>query len=98
MLSSVILGFVLAVGAHARPLEGHFAQKIDARAVANATYDFVIAGGGIAGMTVADRLSEIANGTSRSYARIVYTLLIFQSQSPSLSSSMAPSISVMKES
>ena len=29
------------------------------------TYDFVIAGGGIAGLTVADRLTENANGTSK---------------------------------
>ena len=63
MLSRVVLGFALVASAHAHAHEGHFAQRIDARAVANATYDFIIAGGGIAGMTVADRLSEVANGT-----------------------------------
>jgi hypothetical protein len=76
MLSRVALGFALVVSAHAHPLEGHFAQRIGARAVANATYDFIIAGGGIAGMTVADRLSEVANGMSGSRVRTVCELLI----------------------
>ena len=76
MLSRVAVGFALVASAHSHPLENHFAQRIDSRAVANATYDFIIAGGGIAGMTVADRLSEVANGTG-SHVRTVYELLTF---------------------
>ena len=75
MLSRAALGFALVASAHAHPLESHFARRIDARAVANATYDFIIAGGGIAGMTVADRLSEVANGMSGSHVRTVCELL-----------------------
>lgn len=75
MLSSVVLGLVLAVGAHARPLAGRYAQKIESRAVSNGTYDFILAGGGIAGLTVADRLSEIANGIPASNTHTIFNLL-----------------------
>ena len=64
MLSSIILSLGLAIGAYAHPLVGRYARTIDARAISNETYDFVIAGGGIAGLTVADRLSENPNGMS----------------------------------
>ncbi|ORY01579.1 choline dehydrogenase-like protein [Clohesyomyces aquaticus] len=53
----VSLGALAAtVGAHAL---GRFARAINSTALSNdTTYDFIIAGGGIAGLTVADRLAE----------------------------------------
>jgi choline dehydrogenase len=42
---------------------GQFATRIEAGHLSNgSSYDFVIAGGGIAGLTVADRLTENPNG------------------------------------
>ncbi|PSN67054.1 choline dehydrogenase-like protein [Corynespora cassiicola Philippines] len=58
MWSSLALSFVLAIGVQSRPMLGRHARAIESRNAANGTYDFVIAGGGIAGLTVADRLSE----------------------------------------
>ncbi|KAF2189246.1 GMC oxidoreductase [Zopfia rhizophila CBS 207.26] len=57
MLCGIVLGFVFAIGAHARAL-GQYARAVDAEALSKQQYDFVIAGGGVAGLTVADRLSE----------------------------------------
>ena len=51
---------------------GQFATRIEARHLSDgSSYDFVIAGGGIAGLTVADRLTENSNG------RGVHPILIF---------------------
>ncbi|KAF2106847.1 choline dehydrogenase-like protein [Lophiotrema nucula] len=58
MLRESLLLSALLVGAQSRAL-GRFARAVDeASLLQNGTYDFVIAGGGIAGLTVADRLSE----------------------------------------
>lgn len=56
-----IIGLASITGAHGL---GRYARAITAEELSkNATYDFVIAGGGIAGLTVADRLTEDPNGT-----------------------------------
>ena len=62
MWSSLALSFVLAIGVQSRPMLGRHARAIESRNAVNETYDFVIAGGGIAGLTVADRLSENPDG------------------------------------
>lgn len=62
MLESLI-GLLLAVTVHATSRLTQHATIIEARDLESSnTYDFVIAGGGIAGLTVADRLSENPNG------------------------------------
>lgn len=63
----VSLGPAIAVQAASQ-----FATIIEGRDVTNKTsYDFVIAGGGIAGLTVADRLTEDPKGTrARSLLKI----------------------------
>jgi hypothetical protein len=45
----------------ARPF---YAQIVDRDVVSNSTYDFVILGGGLSALTVADRLSEDPLGRS----------------------------------
>ncbi|KJR82012.1 choline dehydrogenase [Sporothrix schenckii 1099-18] len=52
-----LLGLVLAAPALARVVPKH-ATLVDRATASSTTYDFVIAGGGIAGLTVADRLTE----------------------------------------
>jgi choline dehydrogenase len=59
MLPRIIVSLCFATGVQARPRLGRTAKVIDARQLTNDTqYDFIVAGGGIAGLTVADRLSE----------------------------------------
>jgi choline dehydrogenase len=63
MLPRIVLSLCFAIGAQARFHLGHTARVIDSRQITNETeYDFIIAGGGIAGLTVADRLSENPKG------------------------------------
>lgn len=55
---------LLAIVAQANPLLGRYAKRIDASELSGrATYDFIIAGAGISGLTVADRLTEDPEGT-----------------------------------
>ncbi|CAO2658119.1 Nn.00g073790.m01.CDS01 [Neocucurbitaria sp. VM-36] len=59
MLLPTALGLCLAIGVNGRSHLGRTARVIDMEKLSNETvYDFVVAGGGIAGLTVADRLTE----------------------------------------
>ena len=65
MLLLTVFALYCAIIVQARSHLGRTAKVIDARQVNNeTTYDFVIVGGGIAGLTVADRLTENPDGTS----------------------------------
>lgn len=62
MLSKLAVVVGLAIGVQSSPL-GRYARVINERQLAkDTTYDFIIAGGGIAGLTVADRLTENPKG------------------------------------
>ena len=61
MLSNIVFVLGLAIGAASRPLLARDAQVINARQLAT-SYDFVIAGGGLSALTVADRLTENPKG------------------------------------
>ncbi|KAF2246817.1 GMC oxidoreductase [Trematosphaeria pertusa] len=61
MRSTIALSLILALGVHSRALGWHARAITERDLASNATYDFVIAGGGTAGLTVADRLSETLN-------------------------------------
>lgn len=82
----------LAVAAEATSELGRYATIIEARVATNESYDFVVAGGGIAGLTVADRLTENPKGRHPCGIANDATSQIL-SQSESLSSSMALLIS-----
>lgn len=58
-------GLLLASAALASALPHHalFARVVDSAVASSTEYDFVVAGGGTAGLTVADRLTENPNGT-----------------------------------
>lgn len=51
---------LLACSVHGSPL-GKFARIVDSAIASNTTYDFIIVGAGIGGLTVADRLTEDPN-------------------------------------
>ena len=59
LVSSLLL--LSGVSVSARSVPRH-ATLVSRDVVAQTTYDFVIAGAGIAGLTVADRLTENPNG------------------------------------
>ena len=63
MLSTLLFVALLAiqVTAGSLPHVGKYAQVVEPRTVSNTTYNFIIAGGGIGGLTVADRLTEDPN-------------------------------------
>jgi choline dehydrogenase len=54
--------FVLVSAVGAAPAAGKYARVVQPKTVSNTTYDFIIVGGGIGGLTVADRLTEDPNG------------------------------------
>lgn len=61
MLRRIAIALAFATGAHAHLARS--AEVIAENDLSNGTkYDFVIVGGGIAGLTVADRLTENPNG------------------------------------
>lgn len=63
MLLHNLVVLCFAIGIKAQSYLGGTAKAISARGFTDETaYDFVIAGGGIAGLTVADRLTENPNG------------------------------------
>lgn len=57
-------GLLLATAALSSALPHHalFARVVDSEVASSTQYDFVVAGGGTAGLTVADRLTENPNG------------------------------------
>lgn len=57
--------FILVSVVAATSLPGRYARIVQPRTVSNTTYDFVIIGGGIGGLTVADRLTEDPNGIAQ---------------------------------
>jgi len=64
MFPTLILASLLAlqVNAGSNKQLGKFARVVTPEVASNTTYNFIIAGGGIGGLTVADRLTEDPNG------------------------------------
>lgn len=63
MLLHFLISLTLSVAVQAASALGRYATIVQARDMTNTSaYDFVVAGGGIAGLTVADRLTEDPNG------------------------------------
>ena len=65
MISHLLFLTLLAIGISASsfPSLGKYARLVEPRTASNTTYDFIIAGGGIGGLTVADRLTEDPRST-----------------------------------
>lgn len=61
LLVSITLAAGAQLGAASRKAPG-LATIVSPRTASDTTYDFIIAGGGISGLTVADRLTEDPSG------------------------------------
>jgi choline dehydrogenase len=59
-LFTLLLAAAVQIDARAT---GRNAVVVDASSVASSDYDYIIAGGGLAGLTIADRLTENPEGT-----------------------------------
>jgi hypothetical protein len=71
MLLLTVLALCCAMIVQARSHLGRTAKVVDARQFTNeTTYGFVIVGGGIAGLTVADRLTENPDGRSHPISKM----------------------------
>jgi choline dehydrogenase len=64
MISILLFVALLAirVSSGSLPHLGKYATHVHPRTASNTSYNFIIAGGGIGGLTVADRLTEDPNG------------------------------------
>lgn len=64
MATYLVLSFLFSLSflSTATAAPGKYARVVQSSIVSNTTYDFVIIGGGIAGLTVADRLTEDSTG------------------------------------
>lgn len=73
MAGQLLLGTLLLLSA-AKSVHsaGEYARVVGPRTISNTTYDFIVIGGGIGGLTVADRLTEDPDsGVSRPLNNIV---------------------------
>jgi hypothetical protein len=70
-------GLLVASAAPASALPHHalFARVVDSSVASSTQYDFIVAAGGTAGLTVADRLTESPNGMLLSPSHVIFSVL-----------------------
>ncbi len=66
--------FLLFVSSVYSSTLGKFARIVESAIASNTTYDFIIVGAGIGGLTVADRLTEDLNSKSQSSSTLMNML------------------------